>query len=153
MSEKKSRKMWRTLQKQHRGAKQREKTTPIQGANSSVQSVEISHTSIQGAKLIPRCEIPYSKCEFSKCNFRTPLFKVRKFSHRAKHPPGTRVKISHTSSQISHRAKQGAKFSHSAKLSAKCETRCEFLSPKYGNFARCNPRCEISSPRCENFAR
>ena len=98
---KKSRKMWRTLQKQHRGAKQREKTTLVQGAkfshdgkqgaNSSVQSVGISYTSIQGAKLIPRCEIPCSKCEFSKCNFRTPLFKVRKFSHRAKHPPGTRV--------------------------------------------------------------
>ena len=90
---KKSRKMWRTLQKQDRGAKQREKTTPIQGANSSVQSVEISHTSIQGAKLIPRCEIPCSKCESSKCNFRTPLFKVRKFSHHAKHPPGTRVEF------------------------------------------------------------
>ena len=110
--------MWRTLQKQDRGAKQREKTTPIQGAkfshdakqgaissvqsveishtsiqgaNSLVQSVEISHTSIQRAKLIPRCEIPCSKCESSKCNFRTPLFKVRKFSHHAKHPPGTRV--------------------------------------------------------------
>ena len=50
--------------------------------------------------------------------------------------------ISHTSSPFSHRAKQGAKISYSAKLSAKCETRCEFLSPKYGNFTRCNSRCE-----------
>ena len=155
--------MWKTLQKQNRGAKQREKTTPSQGAkfshdgnqgaNSSVQRVGISHTSIQGAKLISRCENHCSKCEFPKCNFRTPLYKVRKFSHRAKFPPGTRVPFSHTSSQISHRAKQGAKFSHNANLSAKCYSRCKFLSPKGGNFSHLNPMCEISSPRCENFAR
>ena len=155
--------MWRTLQKQNRGAKQREKTTPIQGAkfshdgnqgaNSSVQRVGISHTSIQGAKLISRCENHCLKCEFPKCNFRTPLLKVRKFLHRAKFPPGTRVPFSHTSSQILHPAKQGAKFSHSAKLSAKCYPRCEILSPKGAIFAHLNPRCEISSPRCENFAR
>ena len=155
--------MGRTLQKQDRRAKQREKTTPSQGAkfshdgnqgaNSSVQRVGISHTSKQGAKWISRCENHCSKCEFPKCNFRTALFKVRKFSHRAKSSPGTRVPFSHTSSQISHRAKQGAKFSHSAKLSAKCYPRCEFLSPKGAIFAHLNPRCEISSPRCENFAR
>ena len=78
---KKSRKMWRTLQKQDRGAKQREKTTPSQGAkfshdgnqgaNSSVQRVGFSHTSIQGTKLISRCENHCLKCEFPKCNFRT----------------------------------------------------------------------------------
>ena len=95
------------------------------------------------AHLKTRCEIPCSKCEIPKCHFRTTLFKVRKFSHRAKFPPGTRVPFSHTSSQISHRAKQGAKFSHSAKLSAKCYPRCEFLSPKGAIFAHLNPRCEI----------
>ena len=46
--------MWRALQKQNRGAKQREKTTTIQGAkfshdgnqgaNSSAQRVGFSHT-------------------------------------------------------------------------------------------------------------
>ena len=160
---KKSRKRWRTLQKQDRGAKPREQSTAFQGAkishdafqgvNSLVQRVGISHTAIQGTKLISRCENHCPKCEFPKCNFRTPLFKVRKFLHRAKSPPGTRVPFSHTSSQISHRAKQGAKFSHSAKLSVKCYPRCEFLSPKGAIFAHLNPRCEISSPRCENFAR
>ena len=160
---KKSRKRWRTLQKQDRGAKPREQNAAFQGAkishdafqgaNSLVERVAISHTSKQGAKLKARCEIPCSRCEFPKCHFRTPLYKVRKFSHRAKFPPGTRVPFSHTSSQISHRAKQGAKFSHSAKLSAKCYPRCEFLSPKGAIFAHLKTRCEISSPRCENFAR
>ena len=97
------------------------------------------------AHLKTRCEIDFK--------VRNPLFKVRKFSHRAKFPPGTRVPFSHTSSQISHRAKQGVKFSHSAKLSAKCYPRCEFLSPKGAIFAHLNPSCEISSPRCENFTR
>ena len=54
-------------------------------------SRSFSHTSIQGAKFIPRFEILFSRCEFSRHHFRTPLFKVRKFSHRAKHPPGTLV--------------------------------------------------------------
>ena len=160
---KKSRKRWRTLQKQDRGAKPREQSTAFQGAkishdafqgaNSLVERVAISHTSKQGAKLKARCEIPCSRCEFPKCHFRTPLFKVRKFSHRAKFPPGTRVPFSHTSSPFSHRAKQGAKFSHSAKLSAKLISRCENHCPKGTIFAHSNPRCEISSPRCENFAR
>ena len=38
-----------------------------------------------------RCKILSPRCEFSKHQFRTPLFKVRKFSHCAKHLPGTRV--------------------------------------------------------------
>ena len=132
---KKSRKRWRTLQKQDRGAKPREQSTAFQGAkishdafqgaNSLVERVAISHTSKQGAKLKVRCEIPCSRCEFPKCHFRTPLYKVRKFSHRAKFPPGTRVPFS------------------------RYENHC----PKGTIFAHSNPRCEISSPRCENFAR
>ncbi|RVW59595.1 hypothetical protein CK203_107445 [Vitis vinifera] len=43
-------------------------------------------------------------------------------------------------------------FAHLKPIFAPCETRCEFLSPKYGNFARCNSRCEILILRCENFA-
>ena len=133
---KKSRKMGRTLQKQDRGAKPREQSTAFQGAkishdafqgaNSLVQRVGILHTAIQGAKLISRCENHCPKCEFPKCNFRTPLFKVRKFLHRAK---------------------QGAKLS--ANLISRCENHC----PKGTIFAHSNPRCEISSPRCANFAR
>ena len=155
--------MWRTLQKQDRGAKPREQSTAFQGAkishdafqgaNSLVQRVGILHTAIQGAKLISRCENHCPKCEFPKFHFRTPLFKVRKFSHRAKSPSGTRVPFLHTSSQMSHRAKQGARFSHSVKLSAKLISRCENHCPKGTIFAHSNPRCEISSPRCENFAR
>ena len=52
---------------------------------------KISHTTIQGVKFIPRCEILNPRCEFSKHQFRTPQSKVRKFSHRAKHSSGTRV--------------------------------------------------------------
>ena len=119
---KKSRKMWRTLQKQDRGAKPRKQSIAFQdakfshvgnqGVNSLAEGVSFSHTSK------PRCEINFkvrkmiSRCEFPKYHFRTPLFKVRKFSHRAKSPSGTRVPFSHTSSQFSHRAKQGAKISH-----------------------------------------
>ena len=138
--------MWRSLEKQDRGAKQREQSTAIQGAkishdriqgakihfkvrnskskishttiqgakifapcetpswhtsvishclsqfsHSANQGAKISHTSIQGVKFIPTCENHSPRCEFSKRQFRTPLFKVRKFSHCAKHPPGTRV--------------------------------------------------------------
>ena len=70
------------------------------------QGAKISHTSIQGAKFIPVC---VTRCKFPKCQFRTPLFKVRKFSHSAKSTSGTRVPFSHTSSHFSHRVKQGAK--------------------------------------------
>ncbi|RVW88065.1 hypothetical protein CK203_044392 [Vitis vinifera] len=69
-----------------------------------------------------------TRCEFPKANFRTPLFKVRKFSHRAKHPPGTRSVISHTSRQFSHSANQCAKISHTtiqgAKFIPTCENHC-----------------------------
>ena len=41
----------------------------------------------------------------------------------------------HTSSPFSHHAKQGAKISHSAKLSAKLDSRCEFLILRCENFA------------------
>ena len=58
-----------------------------------IPQMPFSHTTVQGAKIFAPCEIPYSKCESSKCNFRTPLFKVRKFSHHAKHPLGTRVEF------------------------------------------------------------
>ena len=111
--------LFRSLQKQDRGTKQREQSTAIQGAkishdgiqhakihfkvrisktsishtsrpfsHRSNQGAKISHTSIQGAKFIPVCE---SRYEFPKWQFRTPLFKVRKFLHRAKLPLGTRV--------------------------------------------------------------
>nr|CAN73999.1 hypothetical protein VITISV_001606 [Vitis vinifera] len=84
----------------------------FQGAKISIQGAKIfapcetlschtsaiSHTPSQflhraklGAKLDSRCEILSPRCEFSKSQFRTPLFKVRKISHRAKPPPGTRV--------------------------------------------------------------
>ena len=43
--------------------------------------------------------------------------------------------ISHTSSPFSHGAKQGAKISHSAKLSAKLDSRCEILILRWENFA------------------
>ena len=69
--------MWRSLEKQDRGAKQREQSTPFKVLN--FRTVESNMR-----KFISRCEIP-------KAKFRTPLFKVRKFLHRAKHPPGTRV--------------------------------------------------------------
>ena len=159
---KKSWKMWRTLQKQDRGVKPRKQSTAFQGARIShtwFQGAKISHTLFQGAKSSvqrepfshtpkPRCEIYFkvrkmiSRCEFPKNQFRTPLWKVRKFSHCAKYPPSTRVPFSHTSSQFSPRAKQGAKFSHSAKLSAKCILRCEFFSPKGAIFAHLISRCE-----------
>ena len=145
---KKSRKMWRSLEKQNRGAKQWEHSiafqdakishggiqhakmhskvrnskskishTSIQGAkifapfetlswhtsgilpipnpfsHSANQSAKISHTTIQGAKFISKCENHSPRCEFFKRQFRTPLFKVRKFLHRAKHLSGTRVPL------------------------------------------------------------
>ena len=116
------------------------------------------------ARCISRCEFLSRKggnfahlktmCEID-FKVRNPLFKVRipqmPFSHTTvqgtKLPPGTRVPFSHTSSQVSHRAKQGAKLS--ANLISRCENHC----PKGTIFAHSNPRCEISSPRCENFAR
>ncbi|RVW66843.1 hypothetical protein CK203_066137 [Vitis vinifera] len=94
------------------------------------QGAKISHTTIQGAKFIPRCENLSSRC----INFAHLNPRCEKFSHRAKPPPGTRVP-----------------FRTPQAIFARCETRCEFLSPKYGNFARCNSRCEILILRCENL--
>ena len=34
---------------------------------------------------------------------------------------------------------------------ARWKARCEFLSPKYGNFAHLKPKCEIGTPTCENW--
>ena len=144
--------MGRTLQKQDRGAKQREKTTPSQGAkfshdgnqgaNSSVQRVGFSHTSIQGAKLISRCENHCLKCEFPKCNFRTvrnsllahechfrtPQAKFRTVRNKVRNwvrnaiqganSSVQRVGISHTSIQGAKFLVQGAKISHSKILSS-----------------------------------
>ena len=53
--------------------------------------------------------------------------------------------ISHTSSPFSHRAKQGAKISHTTIQGAKFIPRCENLSSRCINFAHHNSRCEIHS--------
>ncbi|RVW72114.1 hypothetical protein CK203_054778 [Vitis vinifera] len=50
--------------------------------------------------------------------------------------------ISHTSSPLSHRVKQGAKISHTTIQGAKFIPRCENLSSRCINFAHLNPRCE-----------
>ena len=71
--------------------------SPSQFSHSVNQGAKISHTTIQGAKFIPTCENHSSRCEFSKRQFRTPLFKVRKFLHHAKHLSGTRVPPSQVS--------------------------------------------------------
>ena len=98
---------------------------------SSNQGAKISHTTFQGAKFIPRCENLSSRCisfahHYSRCeNFRT----VR-------------------NTLLAHECH----FAHLKPIFAPCETRCEFLSPKYGNFARCNSRCEILILRCEKFS-
>ena len=72
--QKKSRKNVEKPSKARQGSKTREQSTAIQG-------VKFSHDGIQHAKI-------HFKVRISKT---TPLFKVRKFSHRAKLPPGTRV--------------------------------------------------------------
>ena len=70
-------KMWRSLQKQDRGTKQ---------GNRALQfKVRKFHTMVSNMRKF------ISRCEFLKLQFRTPLFKVRKFSHSAKLSPGTRV--------------------------------------------------------------
>ena len=63
------------------------------------QGAKISHTSIQGEKFTPVCEI---RCESPKCQFHTPLFKVQK-------------------SLLAHECH----FAHLKPLFAPCETRCE----------------------------
>ena len=87
----------------------------------SYTSSQFSHGVNQGAKFIPTCEILSPRCEFSKHQFCTLLFKVRKFSHRAKH-------------LLAHECH----FTHLKPILAPCETRCE-------NFAHHNSRCEIHS--------
>nr|CAN82707.1 hypothetical protein VITISV_037844 [Vitis vinifera] len=57
--------------------------------------------------------------------------------------------ISHTSSPFSHRAKQGAKISHTTIQGAKFIPRCENLSSRCINFAHLNPRCEKIFAPCE----
>ena len=79
----------------------------FQGAKISVQGASVSHTTIQGAKIFAPCETT---------SWHTSA-------------------ISHTSSHFSHRAKQGTKISHSAKLSAKLDSRCEILILRCENFA------------------
>ncbi|RVW23423.1 hypothetical protein CK203_094557 [Vitis vinifera] len=116
--------------------------------NTSWHTSAISHTSS-----------PFRTVRNKVRKFRTPLFKVRNSFQGAK--------ISVQGASISHTSIQGAKnfrtvrntllahechFAHLKPIFARCETRCEFLSPKYGNFARCNSRCEILILRCENFA-
>ena len=80
--------------------------TPLpQGAKSLGQRKQFSHTPISRCETNSKVRNPFSRCEFPKIQFRTPLWKVRKFSHCAKSSPGTRVPISHTSSWFSHCAK------------------------------------------------
>ena len=87
---KKSRKMWRSLEKQNRGAKQREQSIAFQGAKIShggIQHVKmqskvrnskskISHTTIQGAKHSPGTRVAFRTAQ---AHFRTVWIKVRKF--------------------------------------------------------------------------
>ena len=127
------------------------------------------------------------KLDRAEREFRTPQSKVRKFSHRAKLPPGTWVpfrtpqanfhtvwiKVRNSFQRVKFSV-QGANslninfthhysrcenfrtvrntllthewhFAHPKPIFARCETRCEFLSPKCGNFAHLNSRCEIHS--------
>ncbi|KAL6315653.1 hypothetical protein AAG906_004824 [Vitis piasezkii] len=100
---------------------------PSQFSHRANQGAKISHTTIQGAKFIPRCENLSPRCEFSKHQFHTPLFKVRKFSHRRNH-------------LLAH----GCHFAHLKPLFAPCKTRCE-------NFAHHNSRCEIQSNKLWPF--
>ena len=77
-------------------------------SNVRILYTSVSHTTIQGAKIFAPCEAP----------------------------------LWHTSAitlgieMVSHNAKQGAKFSHSAKLSAKLDSRCKILNLRCENFAR-----------------
>ena len=70
-------KMWRSFQKQDRGAKQGNRALQFK-----VRKFRTMESNMR--KFI-------SRCEFLKLQFHTPLVKVRKFSHSAKLSPGTRV--------------------------------------------------------------
>ena len=105
---KKSRKMWRSLEKQNRGAKQRE------------QSI----------------------------TFRTPQSKVRKFSHHAKHSPGTRVAFRTAQTNFRTMRIKVRKF-----RTPKSKVRNSFQSAKIT--VQCANSLHVSFPhhysRCENF--
>ena len=175
-------KMWRSLQKQDMGTKQREQSTIIQGE-------KISHDGIQHAKI-------HFKVRISKTSISHTIVQGVKIFSQCETLSWHTSAISHTSRPFSHRVNQGAKISHTSIQGAKfipvCETRCEFpkcqfrtplfkvwnfshsakLSPgtrvsfhtpqaifrtvrKQGAklSAKLNPRCEILSLKCENFAR
>ena len=95
------------------------RTPQNQGAKSLDQRKQFSHTPISRCEIHLKVRNPISRCEFPKIHFRTPLWKVRKFSHSAKSSPGTRVPISHTPSSFSHCAKRCAKISHTTVQDAK----------------------------------
>ena len=95
------------------------RTPQNQGAKSLGQKKPFSHTPTSRCEITFNVRNPFSRCEFPKIQFRTPLWKVRKFSHCAKSSPGTRVPISHTPSSFSHCAKRCAKISHTTVQDAK----------------------------------
>ncbi|RVW29294.1 hypothetical protein CK203_103577 [Vitis vinifera] len=152
--------MWRSLEKQDR-----EQSKGNRALHFKVRKFRTVESNMR--KCIPRCEFP-------KAKFRTPLFKVRKFSHRAKHPPGTREAF-RNSSQFSHSAKisntsiQGAKFIPHAKITVQganslnvnshtlfkvrkfCTVRNTLLAHEW-HFAHPKPIFAPCETRCENFA-
>ena len=88
------------------------RTPQNQGAKSLGQKKPFSHTPTSRCEINFKVRNPFSRCEFPKIQFRTPLWKVRKFSHCAKSSPGTRVPISHTSFQGANSIVQRWPFSH-----------------------------------------
>ncbi|RVW86230.1 hypothetical protein CK203_046102 [Vitis vinifera] len=114
--------MWRTLQKQDRGAKPRNRA------------------------LISRCEnfrtMIKVRIPSPKGAFRTPQNKVRKFSHRAKSSWHTSAIFAHLKPNFAP-CETRCEISHSAKLSAKC-IKVRIPQSKGCHFRTPNPRCEIS---------
>ncbi|RVW73715.1 hypothetical protein CK203_054982 [Vitis vinifera] len=124
--------MWRSLEKQDRGAKQREQSIAFQGAKISHDGIQhakmhskvqiskskISHTTIQGAKIFaPAKHPPSTRVAFrtTQANFRTVRTRCENFAHLNPRCENFRTVrntlwhtsgISHSSSQFSHRAKQ-----------------------------------------------
>ncbi|RVW12736.1 Retrovirus-related Pol polyprotein from transposon 17.6 [Vitis vinifera] len=134
-SRKKIKKRWRTLQKQDRGAKPRNRAlhfkvrkfrTMISRCEFLSRKGAISHTSKQGAKLT-RCEIPVQGAN-SQMPFSHTTVQGAKIFALCEIPSWHTSAIFAHLKPFSHRAKQGAKFSHSAKLSAKLISRCEIQS-------------------------
>ena len=139
--------MWRSLQKQDRGTKQREQSTAIQGAKISHDGIQhakmhskvrnskskILHTSIQGAKISHHAKhSPGTRVAFrtAQTNFRIVRIKVRKF-----HTPLFKVRNSFQGAKIS---VQGASISHTtiqgAKFIPTCEFECENFATVGYNF-------------------